>query len=138
MQREPFQPNESIFARGLGRYIIRIGLVFAIVTILQGRGSANGLIKWAFVGVGKACRRHSLSHRRIEPTQSVIGDPDTWKTLIFTTLCIAQMGHALAVRSVNKLVIKINPFSNPLVVVGYFGHGSIAVGSNLHRSIALV
>jgi P-type Ca2+ transporter type 2C len=35
------------------------------------------------------------------------GDPDTWKTIVFTTPCIAQMGHALAVRSVNKLVIEI-------------------------------
>jgi P-type Ca2+ transporter type 2C len=42
MQRPPFQPSESIFARGLGGYIIRIGLVFGIVTI--------GLMKWAFVG----------------------------------------------------------------------------------------
>jgi P-type Ca2+ transporter type 2C len=27
MQRQPFQPNESIFARGLGAYIIRIGFL---------------------------------------------------------------------------------------------------------------
>ena len=33
------------------------------------------------------------------------GNPDTWKTIVFTTLYIAQMGHALAVRSVNKLII---------------------------------
>ena len=46
MQRPPFQPSESIFARGLGAYIIRIGLVFGVVTI--------GLMKWAFVGVGEA------------------------------------------------------------------------------------
>jgi P-type Ca2+ transporter type 2C len=84
MQRQPFQPNESIFARGLGGYIIRIGLIFGIVTI--------GLMKWAF----------DLTHSVGYP-----GDPDTWKTIVFTTLCIAQMGHALAVRSVNKLVIEI-------------------------------
>jgi P-type Ca2+ transporter type 2C len=98
MQREPFQPDESIFARGLGAYIIRIGLVFAIVTI--------GLMKWAF-----------------DRTRAVdyIGDPDTWKTIVFTTLCIAQMGHALAVRSVNKLVIEINPFSNPLLLCAIVG-----------------
>jgi P-type Ca2+ transporter type 2C len=98
MQREPFQPNESIFARGLGGYIIRIGLVFAIVTI--------GLMKWAFD------RTHSVDYP---------GDPDTWKTIVFTTLCIAQMGHALAVRSVNKLVIEINPFSNPLLLWAILG-----------------
>jgi P-type Ca2+ transporter type 2C len=49
------------------------------------------------------------------------GDPDTWKTIVFTTLCIAQMGHALAVRSVNKLVIEINPFSNPLLLWAILG-----------------
>jgi P-type Ca2+ transporter type 2C len=98
MQREPFQPDESIFARGLGAYIIRIGLVFAIVTI--------GLMKWAFD------RTHAVDYP---------GDPDTWKTIIFTTLCIAQMGHALAVRSANKLVIEINPFSNPLLLWAIMG-----------------
>jgi P-type Ca2+ transporter type 2C len=98
MQREPFQPTESIFARGLGGYIIRIGLVFAIVTI--------GLMKWAFD------RTHSVDYP---------GDPDTWKTIVFTTLCIAQMGHALAVRSVNKLVIELNPFSNPLLLWAILG-----------------
>jgi P-type Ca2+ transporter type 2C len=98
MQRPPFQPSESIFARGLGAYIIRIGLVFGVVTI--------GLMKWAFD------RTHSVGYP---------GDPDTWKTIVFTTLCIAQMGHALAVRSVNKLVIEINPFSNPLLLWAILG-----------------
>jgi P-type Ca2+ transporter type 2C len=93
MQRTPFQPSESIFARGLGGYIIRIGLIFGVVTI--------GLMKWAFD------RTHSIDYP---------GDPDTWKTIVFTTLCIAQMGHALAVRSVNKLFVEINPFGNPLLL----------------------
>ncbi len=93
MQRQPFQPNESIFARGLGAYIIRIGLIFAIVTI--------GLMKWAFD------RTHTVSYP---------GDPDTWKTIVFTTLCIAQMGHALAVRSKYRLTIETNPFTNPLLL----------------------
>jgi P-type Ca2+ transporter type 2C len=98
MQREPFQPNESIFARGLGAYIIRIGLIFGIVTI--------SLMKWAFD------RTHAAGY---------LGDPDTWKTIVFTTLCIAQMGHALAVRSMNKLIIEINPFSNSLLLCAILG-----------------
>jgi P-type Ca2+ transporter type 2C len=93
MQRQPFQPNESIFARGLGAYIIRIGLIFAIVTI--------GLMKWAFD------RTHTVGYP---------GNPDTWKTIVFTTLCIAQMGHALAVRSKHKLTIETNLFTNPLLL----------------------
>jgi Ca2+-transporting ATPase len=40
------------------------------------------------------------------------GNPDSWKTMVFTTLCIAQMGHAIAVRSPTRLAIEMNPFSN--------------------------
>jgi P-type Ca2+ transporter type 2C len=63
-------------------------------------------MKWAFD------RTHTVDYP---------GDPDTWKTIVFTTLCIAQMGHDLAVRSVNKLVIEINPFSNPLLLWAILG-----------------
>jgi P-type Ca2+ transporter type 2C len=36
--------------------------------------------------------------------------------MVFTTLCLAQMGHALAIRSNSKLTIELNPFSNPYVL----------------------
>jgi P-type Ca2+ transporter type 2C len=39
--------------------------------------------------------------------------PDSWKTMVFTTLCLAQMGHVIAVRSDSQLTIQLNPFSNP-------------------------
>ena len=39
-------------------------------------------------------------------------NPDSWKTMVFTALCIAQMGHAIAVRSPTRLTIEMNPFSN--------------------------
>jgi Ca2+-transporting ATPase len=35
-----------------------------------------------------------------------------WQTMVFTTLCLAQMGHALTARSDLPLV-QVNPFSNP-------------------------
>jgi Ca2+-transporting ATPase len=35
--------------------------------------------------------------------------------MVFTTLCIAQMGHALAVRSESQLTLQLNPLSNPYV-----------------------
>jgi Ca2+-transporting ATPase len=44
------------------------------------------------------------------------GSPDTWKSMVFTTLCLAQMGHAMAVRSDSRLTIKLNPFSNPYLL----------------------
>jgi Ca2+-transporting ATPase len=84
MRRPPFNPKESIFARGLGSYIIRIGIIFGIFTITL------MLIAYNYF-------------------------PESWKTMVFTTLCIAQMGHAIAVRS-NKLTLNINPFSNPFLL----------------------
>ncbi len=81
MQKAPAEPGESIFARGIGRYIIRIGIVFAVIVI--------GLMLYASGHSG-----------------------DNWKTMVFTTLCLAQMGHALSARSDLPLV-QVAPFSNP-------------------------
>ncbi len=91
MERKPFSSKESIFARGLGFYMVRIGLIFSIITI--------SLMMWSY--------------------QQTINtpNPNSWKTMVFTTLCIAQMGHALAVRSDNRLTIEMNLFSNPSLLV---------------------
>jgi len=95
MSRPPYDPRESIFSRGLGSYMLRIGLVFAILTIT--------LMVIAY----------QYTHQN--------GDPERWKTMVFTTLCLAQMGHALAVRSDTQLTFQLNPFSNPyiLAAVGF-------------------
>lgn len=95
MKRPPYDPKESIFARGLGSYMIRIGIVFAVITIT--------LMAWAY----------NYTHTQYAPT-----DPryDAWKTMVFTSLCLAQMGHAIAVRSNTRLTIETNPFSNPYVL----------------------
>ena len=93
MQRPPFSPRESIFARGLGSYMIRIGIIFAIISI--------ALMWWAY------------NHTTAPGYQ---GDRDAWKTMVFTTLCIAQMGHAIAIRSNSRLTIEMNPFSNIFVL----------------------
>ncbi|MDB9495840.1 cation-translocating P-type ATPase [Spirulina major CS-329] len=90
MQRPPFHPNESIFARGLGSYIVRIGIVFAIFSIV--------LMVWMYE-----------TH------------PDSWRTMVFTTLCLAQMGHALAARSYTQLTIEMNPFSNVALLAAVIG-----------------
>ncbi len=85
MQRPPVDPQESIFARGLGSYMIRIGVIFALTTIVM----------------------------------MMIMAPVTaaWKTMVFTTLCIAQMGHALGARSDRKLIAEMNPGTNPYLYV---------------------
>ena len=84
MQQLPAQPGESIFARGLGRYILRVGVVFAVIVI----------------SLMLLAERH--------------GAP--WPTMVFTTLCLAQMGHALAARSERPL-LQVPLFSNPWLLL---------------------
>jgi P-type Ca2+ transporter type 2C len=96
MQQPPKDPTESIFARGLGSYMIRIGLVLAIVTI--------SMMTWAYTFTQQNTAGGTL-------------DGDRWKTMVFTTLCLSQMGHALAIRSNTKLFIELNPLSNPYLLV---------------------
>ena len=90
MERPPHDPQEGIFARGLGAYMLRIGVVFAVITVT--------MMVWAY--------RWSQQG----------GDPDRWKTMVFTTLCLAQMGHAIAVRSNTRLTLEMSPWSNPFVL----------------------
>lgn len=93
MHRPPHSPQEGIFARGLGQYIVRVGIIFGLLTIL--------LMQWAYT------HTHTPGYDR---------DPDTWKTIVFTTLCLAQMGHALAVRSRTRLTLELSPLSNPYLL----------------------
>jgi Ca2+-transporting ATPase len=84
MERPPAEPGESIFARGIGRYILRIGVVFAVIVI--------ALMLYASSNSG-----------------------NQWKTMVFTTLCLAQMGHALSARS-DLPLLQVAPFSNPWMI----------------------
>jgi len=43
------------------------------------------------------------------------GNP-AWQTMVFTTLCLAQMGNALAIRSDRYSLFSIGVFSNPALV----------------------
>ena len=104
MRQPPFSPKESIFARGLGYYIVRIGIIFSVFSI--------ALMLWSY--------RNSQ------------GDPDSWKTMVFTTLCVAQMGHAIAVRSDNRLTFQMNPFSNPYLL------GAVVVTTTLQFMLIYV
>jgi Ca2+-transporting ATPase len=95
MKRPPIPPNESIFGRGLGSYMVRVGLILAIVSIT--------LMVWAY--------GYTATH----PVEGL--EPDRWATMVFTTLCLAQMGHALAVRSTSRLTLEMSPRSNPYIWV---------------------
>lgn len=90
MKRPPVDPRENIFARGMGSYMIRIGIILAIITIT--------LMVWA--------------HGYTEANFNEIYSKDRWQTMVFTTLCLAQMGHAIAIRSNTQLTIELNPLTN--------------------------
>jgi len=96
MDRPPHDPKESIFARGLGWYMVRVGIVFAILAV--------SLMLWAY----------RYTH---QGAGSEFGNPDRWKTMVFTMLCLSQMGHAIAVRSDRRLAIEMSQFSNPYVLL---------------------
>jgi Ca2+-transporting ATPase len=83
MDRAPAEPGESIFARGIGSYILRIGVVFALIVIVMMVAAA----------------KHG----------------DHWQTMVFTTLCLAQMGHALSARS-DLPLLQVPAFSNPWLI----------------------
>jgi Ca2+-transporting ATPase len=87
MKRAPFHPQESVFSRGIGAQIIWIGCLMGAVSLALGYGL------W-----------------RIDP----IGP---WRTMVFTTLTLAQMGNALAIRANRDSLFTIGLFSNRLMIV---------------------
>jgi Ca2+-transporting ATPase len=39
-----------------------------------------------------------------------------WRTMVFTTLCLAQMGNALAIRSDRLTLLQLGVFTNPSLI----------------------
>jgi Ca2+-transporting ATPase len=99
MNRPPLAPGESIFARGLGAAILRIGTVFAALVI--------GLIVAA----------------------AAAGSP--WRTMAFTTLCLAQMTHALSAGS-DRPLLRVPPLANPWLL------GAVAATTLLQLAVLYV
>jgi Ca2+-transporting ATPase len=87
MERTPYQPNESIFSRGMGAQLLWIGLLMGIVSL----------------GVG-------FAYWMIDPN-------GPWQTMVFTTLTLAQMGNALALRSNTESFFKFGPLENRTMIV---------------------
>ncbi len=81
MRRNPHPPAESIFARGMGRHVLWIGLLMGLVSL------GVAFFSWR------------------------AGSP-YWATMGFTTLTLAQMGHALSIRSDSVSLFKQGLFSN--------------------------
>ncbi|NDJ34287.1 MAG: cation-translocating P-type ATPase [Chloroflexi bacterium] len=88
MKRRPYDPDENIFARGMGRHILIFGLALGLISL--------GIGLWAF---------------NRDP------NTDVWRTMVFTTLTLSQLGHALAVRSDRESLFSIGLFTNkPLLI----------------------
>jgi P-type Ca2+ transporter type 2C len=87
MKRDPRNPKEGVFARGLGWKVISRGFLIGIVTLLS------------FMIV---YRQH--------PDQLIYA-----QTVAFATLVIAQLIHVFDCRS-EKSILSRNPFGNPYLV----------------------
>ena len=93
MKRPPIDPRENIFARGMGSYMIRVGIILAVITI--------SLMVWA----------HGYTNANFT-FDGIVYEKERWETMVFTTLCLAQMGHAIAIRSNTQLTIELDPRTN--------------------------
>jgi Ca2+-transporting ATPase len=91
MKRAPYAPNESLFGRGMSRHILLMGLLMGVTGI--------GLGYWAF-----------------ETDQRATNGAVAWNTMVFIFLALAQMGHALGLRSHRESLFSLNFFSNRLLI----------------------
>ena len=83
MKRPPRHPQESIFAHGMAVHIMWVGLLMGGISIFTQAWSINN--------------GYDQAH---------------WQTMVFTVLCLSQMGHVLAVRTDRESLFKIGLFSN--------------------------
>jgi len=95
MRRPPFRPEESIFSRGLGSQILWVGSLMGTVSLAMG---------WYFWGLAG---RPAVGGHDVEVH---------WRTMLFTTLVLAQMGNALALRSNRESIFTIGFLSNPAML----------------------
>jgi Ca2+-transporting ATPase len=94
MKRPPFHPNESVFSRGIGRQILWVGILMGIVSL--------GVGYFVWNGDGRRMAEGEMG--------------SIWQTMVFTTLTLAQMGNALAIRSNRDSLFKIGLLSNKPMV----------------------
>ncbi|MBI1277417.1 MAG: HAD-IC family P-type ATPase [Anaerolineaceae bacterium] len=93
MNRAPYEPNESIFGRGLARHIVMVGIVLGIPGLLLGL--------WAFNNFQNGVATYT---------------ENTWNTMVFFFLTVAQMGHALALRSHRESTFSIGFTGNKMLL----------------------
>ena len=90
MQRPPRPAREGVFAGGMWRHILWIGLLMAGVTLATQAYAINVLTS------------------------------DHWQTMVFTVLTLSQMGNALATRSERESLVQQGLFSNGYLLGAVF------------------
>ncbi len=83
MKRPPRHPKESVFAHGMVAHILWVGLLMGGISIFAQARSIN-------IGYDQA----------------------HWQTMVFTVLCLSQMGHVLAIRAERESLFKQGLLSN--------------------------
>jgi Ca2+-transporting ATPase len=101
MKRSPYPPDENIFARGMAKTILLVGLLMGVISL----------------GVGFAYWR--------------MGSP-LWRTMIFTTITLSEMGYVMAIRSERDSLFKIGFLSNRALV------GAVALTTLLQMAVIYV
>jgi Ca2+-transporting ATPase len=94
MQRKPYAPDESIFGQGMLRHILIVGSLLGVTGLLLGI--------WAFNNWQMGVETYAAN---------------TWNTMVFFFLTVAQMGHALANRSHRESTFVIGFFGNRFLVI---------------------
>jgi len=89
MQRPPHPPKESVLARGLGTYMIWVGPLMGLVALIP---------------------------ELLNSFTAVSYDKAVWTTMVFSTLALAQMGNALAIRSDRLTLFQLGIFTNPALI----------------------
>ena len=89
MTRPPHPPTESVLARGLGIEMLWVGPLVALVALLP-----------EFLGFATAMHLET----------------PVWQTMVFTTVCLTEMGRALSARSDKLLLVQLGLLTNPLLV----------------------
>lgn len=144
MKRAPYAPNESLFGRGLGRHIFLVGLLMGITGFLLGNWAFNQYQQEAAQVVGVTQEQYSQvkisqlddadsaalaaeAERvgiSVEQVQSIVNGVETenfkhntWNTMIFFFLTVAQMGHALGLRSHRESFFSLNVMGNRFLLI---------------------
>jgi Ca2+-transporting ATPase len=90
MRRPPRSPRESLIGRGMGIHVIWVGILMAGTSLFIG---------WWYWRQPENSIEHGL-----------------WQTMLFNVLTLAQMAHAMAIRSERDSLFTIGIFSNRRMV----------------------